>query len=303
MAYEPSVCIYHGGGCADGFGAAWAIWKRWPTCAFVPGVYGQPLDLEGVDIEGLNILFVDFSAPAADLKALVDEGKAASVVVIDHHKTAAANLADFDLANSAEHLTFILANAAEDVTVWFDMEKSGARMAWDFAHGEESVPEMIALIEDRDLWRFNLLSTRQFAAALRSYPMDFHAWDWINEHVESLVEDGPGILRAHNANVQRLLEDAYTGSIAGHDGVIFLNAPSHYASDAGHELLNRHPEAPFVVTWYRRADGTLNFSVRSENHREDASEIAKLFGGGGHKNAAGFQLSMAGGLGLSVGAV
>lgn len=38
--WSPDVCIYHGG-CDDGFGAAWAIWRRWPKCEFVPGYYGQ----------------------------------------------------------------------------------------------------------------------------------------------------------------------------------------------------------------------------------------------------------------------
>ena len=29
---KPDICIYHGG-CDDGFGAAWAVWKRWPDAA------------------------------------------------------------------------------------------------------------------------------------------------------------------------------------------------------------------------------------------------------------------------------
>jgi hypothetical protein len=64
---------------------------RWPTCIFIPAEYGAPLDLD--DIEGKNILFVDFSAPADVLRAMVDEGKARSVVVLDHHKSAQKALA------------------------------------------------------------------------------------------------------------------------------------------------------------------------------------------------------------------
>ena len=32
------LCIYHGN-CADGFGAAWAVWKAHPDWEFFPGVY------------------------------------------------------------------------------------------------------------------------------------------------------------------------------------------------------------------------------------------------------------------------
>lgn len=41
--WKPDLCIYHGN-CDDGFGAAWAIWKRWGNeVAYIPGVYGKPL--------------------------------------------------------------------------------------------------------------------------------------------------------------------------------------------------------------------------------------------------------------------
>ncbi len=71
-----------------------------------------------------------------------------------------------------------------------------------------------------------------------------------------------------------------------------LSAPRlyHYASDAGNELLKLHPRAVFAGTWLRRADGFIQWSLRSEDAREDVAEIAKKFGGGGHRNAAGFQV-------------
>src|SRR5690606_41680261 len=78
--WEPDLCVFHGN-CDDGFGAAWAIWKRWPDVEFVPGVYGKPLP----DVKGRNVLFVDFSAP--DDVMVKASGEALSVVVVDHPKT------------------------------------------------------------------------------------------------------------------------------------------------------------------------------------------------------------------------
>jgi nanoRNase/pAp phosphatase (c-di-AMP/oligoRNAs hydrolase) len=56
----------------------------------------------------------------------------------------------------------------------------------------------------------------------------------------------------------------------------------------GHALLDKFPGAPFAATFVIRADGFMQWSLRSEDSREDVSAIAKANGGGGHRNAAGF---------------
>ncbi|TIU67058.1 MAG: phosphohydrolase [Mesorhizobium sp.] len=285
--YEPNICLYHED-CTDGFGAAWAIHRRWPTCTFIPATYGAPLELD--DIEGKNILFVDFSAPADVLQAMVYEGKANSVIVIDHHKSAKEALAGLSTFGPEYPISSPYWHESSKVVVYFDMNRSGAGMAWQFAHGT-SAPDMIELIEDRDLWRFRYPDTKPFIAALNSYPQDFQVWDRLVLRVDELVSDGEAILRANGAAVETMLKQAYTGLIAGHD-VPLVNAPKQFSSDACHRLLEINPQAPFVASWHRRGDGLLEFSLRSQDHRQDVSEVAKLFGGGGHRNAAGFQLEM-----------
>jgi len=88
--WKPDICIYHGN-CDDGFGAAWAIWKRWPDIEFVPGVYGKPLP----DVAGKNVLFVDFSAKRPEIEAMAKVAK--TILIIDHHKTAEADLEPFKI--------------------------------------------------------------------------------------------------------------------------------------------------------------------------------------------------------------
>lgn len=291
--YAPDICLFHAD-CVDGFGAAWAIWRRWPTCAFIPAEYGAPLDLD--DIEGKNILFVDFSAPAETLRTMVAEGKAASIIVLDHHKSARASLInqgfeEFIVPLSPDKLADPLPAGA--IVVLFDMERSGARMAWKFAGNDGQLGTgMIHLIEDRDLWRFESPDTKPFIAALNSFPQDFQVWDTLADWaLDTLINEGQSILRAQVATVEMLLKQAYTGDIAGHT-VPMVNAPKQFASDACHRLLELNPTSPFAASWFRRADGLLEFSLRSEDHRMDVSEVAAAFGGGGHRNAAGFQLAI-----------
>lgn len=298
MEWKPDLCIYHGN-CDDGFGAAWAIWRRWGNeVAYVPGVYGKPLP----DATGKHVLFVDFSAKRPEIDAMAQVAK--SIVIIDHHKTAEADLEPFKvtLCGGArfcpEDLDGMFRDMAElerpPIVAWFDMNQSGAVMAWDFAHGiphNDPPPTMLAYIQDRDLWRFSFGDdTRQFSAALRTYPMTFETWDKLAQKTSSLVLEGEIVLRAHKANIAKFMADAYVQGIGGHN-VPVVNVPYHYASDTAHELLAAFPDAPFTASWFKRGDGMIQFSLRSEDSRLDVSEIAKKYGGGGHRNAAGFQVA------------
>jgi hypothetical protein len=287
--YKPDLCIYHGG-CDDGFAAAWAIWKRWPDIEFVPGIYGK----EPPIVEGKRVLMVDFSYKRDVLEEM--SAWAVDITILDHHKTAQADLETFAILNpiDADNIDVVLAAtqpALGNIRAEFDMARSGAVMAWQFAWPLDRLPMFLRLIEDRDLWKFKFgEDTKQFSAALRTHPMDFLVWDQLVGSWGALVEDGKAILRAHNANIAKFLADAYTDVIDGMT-VPVVNVPYHYASDTAHALLEKFPEAPFTACWFRRGDGMTQFSLRSEDRRVDVSEIAKKFGGGGHRNAAGFQVA------------
>lgn len=68
---------------------------------------------------------------------------------------------------------------------------------------------------------------------------------------------------------------------------------------AARELLQRDRKAAFAVAATLTPTG-MSFSLRSESWRDDVSAIAKLYGGGGHRNAASFSLPAADGLRLLV---
>jgi nanoRNase/pAp phosphatase (c-di-AMP/oligoRNAs hydrolase) len=294
--WKPDICIYHGN-CDDGFGAAWAIWKRWGNeVEYVPGVYGKPLP----DVGGKHVLFVDFSAKRPEIDAMAQVAK--SIVIIDHHKTAEADLEPFKVTRGAEWFGPEDINVAlghmddlsrPPILAWFDMEQSGAVMAWKFARQDKPVPEFLRYIEDRDLWRFSYGvgdATKQFSASLRTYEQEFNLWDRLAESTADLISQGAGILRSHNANIKKFMGDAYMDTIDGHL-VPVVNVPYHYASDMAHAMLTRFPGSPFTACWFRRGDGMIQYSLRSEDSRLDVSEIAKKFGGGGHRNAAGYQVA------------
>ncbi len=61
-----------------------------------------------------------------------------------------------------------------------------------------------------------------------------------------------------------------------------------FSSEVGEELLKRFKKAPFSISYYDRADGQRHWSLRSRPDF-DVSVLARKHGGGGHKQAAGFE--------------
>ena len=310
MTWKPDICVYHGG-CDDGFGAALAVHTRWGNAvAYVPGAYsGFEWPRE---IEGRNILFVDFSLKAEQMRELANGGlvgtRPASSVVLDHHKTAEAELYSWtiggkgspapDLNGSRTGRTeigrideLLALNAMENIepiVAYFDMHKSGARMAWEFCNPAFSVPALIAYVEDRDLWRFAIPETKAVSAALRTYPHDFDLWHGFLADTSRLIHEGGAVLRGHEKNVQTFIAHRYWREVGGHR-VPVVNVPYHYASDCADAIMKTESDVPFAASYFDRSDGRRQWSLRSRDDRLDVSEIARANGGGGHRNAAGFE--------------
>lgn len=297
-----TLCIYHGN-CADGFTAAWAVRKALgETVEFHAGVYNDPPP----DVSRRDVILVDFSYKR---DVMVDLAKRAnSVLVLDHHKSAIEDLApvcvesrygglleprawDYHLMNSAQDSFEGITGALGRSTIYgvFDMQRSGASIAWDFFHPGEARPALLNHVEDRDLWRFALPGTREIQAALFSYPYDFATWDLLMSlPVERLRDDGVAIERKHHKDIAELVGVTKRSMLIGGHLVPVANLPYTLTSDAGHLMAHGHP---FAACYWDTPSGRV-FSLRSREDGLDVSEIAKLYGGGGHRNAAGFRVSL-----------
>lgn len=267
------MCIYHAN-CCDGMGAAWSVHHALSDSHqidFVSATYQGELP----DVAGKDVIIVDFSFKREVMEQLAEAAN--SILVLDHHKSAEAELTPLLESNVIEGM--------------FDMNKSGAVLAWEWFNPDELIPPLIEHIQDRDLWRFELPGTREIQAALYSYPMTFDVWDELMvKPLDILYREGVAIDRAHNKNVDGLVEYLVQyHPFAGYENIPVLNCNYMFASDAGHAMAN---EAPFSVTYYDTQE-SRKFSLRSnKEHGVDVSEIAEMFGGGGHKNAAGFKLPL-----------
>lgn len=264
-------CIYHGN-CADGFGAAWVVCKYFGDgrVDFHAGVYQELLP----DVTDRDVVMVDFSYKLEPMRNII---KAAhTVLVIDHHKTALEVI---------EKLVDVPLNTK--FSYYFDLERSGAGLTWDYYFNGQPRPALIDHIEDRDLWKFALPGTREIQASVSSYPYDFEVWDNLMAMpVESLQAEGVAIERKHFKDINELVRVTKRRMKIGGHIVPVANLPYTLTSDAGNMMAVGQP---FAACYMDTPDGRV-FSLRSRPEGLDVSEIAKQYGGGGHKNAAGFRV-------------
>lgn len=263
------ICIYHGG-CDDGFGAAYAVWKHYgEKFEYYPGIY----QTDPPDTKGRDVLLVDFSYKRPVIEKIAAVAK--SVTIVDHHKSAMEDLVGLDGKHS-------------NIALEFDMERSGAALAWLKFQFDHPMPDLIRHIEDRDLWRFDLPGTMLVSMALRSYPQDFKTWDSLmNRPIAELKAEGESIHRWYRVQLENLKKATIWQTIGGYE-VPTVNAQYMFASDLAGELAEEN-SAPFAACFWDNTFGRT-FSLRSR-YDFDVSEIAKQYGGGGHRNAAGFKVS------------
>jgi len=314
-AATPVTVFYHAD-CIDGFGAAYAAWCHFGPCArYRPLHHGQAWEID--EIAGHTVVILDFSFPPETLKRMAT--MAASVTQIDHH--ASAHQAWASQLKEDENGMALHRDTSLPLTVIFNLDKSGARLAWEHFQPDQPVPLALQHIEDQDLWRFRLPNTRPFCRALRLQPFEFDKWqrlidetpDGDTPRYRDMLNAGEAIEVFFRREVERLSEsqlriparlrgepvDALQALRHGQafvtDGTqawlavdgIAINANVLFASELGNRLAEQ--SGSFGLIWQLADDGEVKASLRSKGNF-DVATIATRYGGGGHRNAAGFRM-------------
>lgn len=262
------VIIYHGG-CPDGFGGAYAAWKKFGDEAeYIPASYGEPV-VEG--LEGREVYLIDFCyEDAEEIATLMRTTK--KLVVLDHHQS------NRPFAESVpEHI--------------YEENSSGATIAWGYFHPEKPMPNLMRYLEDGDLYRYSLTETRDIFSYLMVLPFEFGAWDTLAKELDddSLRAE---ILKKSHAYTE-MLEALAVSSVERAKKVLFEGYEIYFAtthpnitikSRVGYLLYKKFP--PFALVVSAHPDG-FGVSIRG-NGSVDVSKIAAKYGGGGHPDSSGF---------------
>jgi len=276
---KADLILYHGQGCPDGYASAFAAWlRRGDAATYIPMEHGPSMVIP--DVAGKHVVVVDFSfsaAVTADLKS-----RAASFVVLDHHASAEKELKDLPEENKV-----------------FSMQQSGCTLSWDYfqqGQGHEEVPLFLRYLEDKDIWRWAFRDSEAFSAGFGTVKFEMNAFkdllDKGEAGVDEIIERGRAILEYKNgvrdSHVKRALPCRLKAA-PQFNGLI-VNG-STIASEIGNAMCQQ-PGIQFGAIWnYDHAKKSIYVSLRSDSDEVDVSIIAKSFGGGGHKRAAGFNYS------------
>lgn len=262
------IILYHKN-CFDGFGAAYAAWKKFGDKAvYMPIDHHTP---PPKDLRGKKLYMADIAYPAEIMKKLVKI--CASVTIIDHH------------VSNGDAIKCV-------ADCLYDVNHSGAVLTWKYFHHQKPVPWLLRHIEDYDIWKFKLSNTKEITAFLDATDFDFKLWDKISRDLENVkkrkkyIETGKVILKYRRKVISKLLGQADKVSFKNHKALA-VNSPI-LQSEIGNLIIEKG--YPIGIIWYQK-NGRKIFSLRS-NKEVDVSEIAQKFGGGGHKAASGFSLDI-----------
>lgn len=269
MSEKKIVILYHGSNCPDGFGGAYAAWKKFGDAAeYIPLSRSDVPPVEAA--QGKDVYFIDFSYG----KEVMDQFASAAntLTVLDHH----------------EGVQEIVESYPNHV---FDSNRSGAGIAWDFFHPDLARPKLIAHVEDDDLFRFALPDTREIITFLEVQPFEFTLWDEFATKLDDPVARETMLTKARtyreyfeilaNISVER-------AKLVSFEGMEILFATAHplksLKSLVGNMLARKHGPCALVVSAHPEGFGV---SIRGDGSI-DVSKIAQKFGGNGHPNSSGF---------------
>lgn len=288
-----AVVIYHAN-CIDGFASAWAFHqlkeRDYPDgVKYLPCNYGEYFYTDGQTEDDLYIL--DFSFDRETLLRCAWAYK--SVTVLDHHKTAQEALTNWN-------------SQPRNITIIFDMNRSGCGITWDwFNHVPPSNdeprhwiprPALINYVEDRDLWKFKLDASKEINAFIALQSQTFEDYSGaaatIEEAFVTAKSIGYALMTQHQKFCEQIVEISRPITIFTKEGTYYgraCNCTHQFASEVGNLLAQQSKS--FGCTYFSDAAGRVKWSIRSIGDY-DVSKIAQQFGGGGHKNAAGFTTTL-----------
>lgn len=260
--------------CQDGFGSAWIVWRFLKGSATYKGI--APSNLPNPNIfKKKYVLFVDISLSGDYIDQVMKYAK--NVLVIDHHNTYVDDM--------VEHPNAI-----------HESDHSAIYITWRIFFPDQKIPQFVRYIEDNDLGNQSMKKTEPFVSAVGT-KLPFHHIDYFKNwnkllnpaYVDKLIQDGYKYQEYKNYLLKRNMHISVEIKLGKYKALVCNFGTVGLASDLGNRLADLNPDYDFVIMWnYHYNNEEYSVMLRSRNDRVDLSQIAKLYGGGGHPKASRF---------------
>jgi oligoribonuclease NrnB/cAMP/cGMP phosphodiesterase (DHH superfamily) len=273
---------------ADGLLAAAIVAKAMKSPAsirFIKGNYGAIPELFLVE-KNDQVVIVDYSLQDEAFAALRATG--CQITWIDHHAS----------CRDSKHL---------DLPGMRDFRQKGpaaCELTWAFYFKDRDVPLAVRLVGDYDSWRHALApDCLAFNEATKMEGMlNRSPADWIPllspeafAAVRRMIADGHVAIRYRDATLTALRKSYGRKVVLRHEDWPALGAPGgstqafalNVALVGSQAFAEKMTEFPVCLAYIHNGE-RVQVSIYSEKPYVDCGALAKAFGGGGHRGAAGF---------------
>lgn len=295
-----NLIVYHqvkpGVDCPDGICSAWITSKSFNYSKFEligetylnNKKYSDPSYALPYNPEKKNVYLLDFSYPRHILEMISCSAK--SLTILDHHATRMADISA----------------VAHRILGGYDENECGATFAWKYFFFDTPAPWFLKHVRRRDTgadgyYEGETPESEAVGLVISELRRDkvgkeaFSVFDRLCQMSESeVIKEGMPKIEERNLICQQIIDAAvkanYTYRIG--DQLVPLvwvpQAVARHYSIIGARYCRQYQSVPFVVLRIKGDEFAIH--LRSRKGGADVGKIAASMGGGGHVNAAGYQV-------------
>lgn len=289
------ICYHHDD--LDGNCAAALVLREFPDCKMRSINYRDDPDFRAEVNHGERVFIVDYSFKPRKLQRLFVITQPSQVVWIDHHETAEDYKYTTPYSDNVLNLRGLRDFSQE-------CKKSGAELTWEYFHqfethhcGNELMPEAVRLIGDYDCWRFDTeRKTNLFQQGMKLDNTDPKSkiWKKLLRGSQALCSSEPAEREInqiiYSGEMATKYRDSFCKNFRDSFGW-FLTWEGYtcYAMNlytVGSQGFGDLIDEVDVLISFVFTEDKWQISLYSEHIH--VGKLAKKYGGGGHKGAAGF---------------
>lgn len=170
---------------------------------------------------------------------------------------------------------------------------SACKLVWQYLCPGKLVPLMVRIIDDWDIWKHEYPFTKPFITAFNArgpytHPKNHSFWSRINDenYIEKMVQDGIKMIEFRDGWAEEVIKHVGFKCTVGGLRVFAVNIP--HANSEYFKSLDKAEYDAFMPFYYDPNKMLWTYSMYSVSEGTDVGAICAKYGGGGHKNAAGF---------------
>jgi len=277
------ICFYHSAD-LDGHCSGAIVKQAHPDCIMIGIDYGDEFPWDMVKRTPAmkdDLWMVDFCLQPFEDMLQLGRWYGRNLIWIDHHKSALEQAAECNFTPAGRR----------------EIGKAACELTWEYLYGSLACGHAIRLLGRYDVWDHSDPRTLPFQYAMRmenTHPQNQMLWKNLIRKNEStykrILRAGELILKYQRSRNRAIIKAR--GFETEFAGMKVLACNAQLASSMLFESHWDPEKYEAMVTFAMLPNGKWTVSLYTDREDVDVSKICKNLGGGGHKNAAGFQVDM-----------